>query len=339
MALLLLQDCLIDLSNIDNSVSINMSDILVKKILNNTPFDDEDLDEILKTIFNFIEKHNYNTNTIYISSVYFNIPFFEEKIYEKTSLKLNTIFDYLYKNDKSNIHLTEIGRYFKCMSSYDYDKTHITKLKIEKYNIDNEIFNLVKNYVESNDSFTSVESINKLNQGLPKDTFSEFSDTESSQMNTHFKCFKPSTLNVSEYYNLIANFLDNEEGNIITPLSLMNLFKAINIINLENIENLEISNKNKNIFSVELIPCKINFKDGIIFNIWSDRCESSISVKNNDRIGSLELHHRNKQSININLNDLNLYKIYLKVDGLNNLSCKIKDLKKNSSITQKIKFN
>lgn len=339
MALLLLQDCLIDLSNIDNCVSIDMTDILVNKILNNTPFDDEDLDEILKTIFKFIEKHNYNTNTIYISSVYFNIPFFEEKIKEKTSLKSNTIFDYLCKNGKSNIHLIEIGRYFKCVTSYDFEISQITKLKIEEYNIDNEIYNLVKKYVNTNDKFTSVESITKLNKGLPNDTYTEFSETELSQMNTHFKCFNPNTINVSVYYNLIANFLDKEEGDIITPLSLMSLFQANNIINLENIENLEIVNKNKNDFSVELIPCKINFKNDIIFNLWSDGSESSISVKNNDRIGYLKLHHRKKQSIKINLNDLKLYKIYLTVDALNNLSCKIKDLNKNSLITQKIKFN
>lgn len=50
MAFLLLQDCLIDLSKIDNSISITLNENLVNKIVKNDCFNVDDSSELLQIL-------------------------------------------------------------------------------------------------------------------------------------------------------------------------------------------------------------------------------------------------------------------------------------------------
>lgn len=339
MALLLLQDCLIDLSNIDNSVTISLNEILVNKILINSCFDKDDSSELLQTIRDFADNNNYQTNIIYVSSVFFNIPFFEEKLKEETKLEIKSIFDYVRNLSVSQIELLEIGQYFYCKTIFDCGKNKRTSYKIERFNLDNEIITLIPNGF--NYSFSDIKTINKLNQGLDKDTYTEISDLEFVQLKSIFNDLH-SDINVKAYYEKLKNYFEkiiNNQTLIATQLSLLYLFQVENIIKLEE-KNIEItSKKNKNNFLIELLPSELTFDNDIEFNVWTDNEKENIIVKNNELTGVLRFNSKEKSKNIISLTELNFNKVFFKADSLNNLSCKITDLKNNTIVTKKINFN
>lgn len=339
MGLLLLQDCLIDLSNIDNSFAITLNKTLVDKIINNDYFDVDDSTEILHNLKSFINEHNYQANTLYVSSVFLNIPFFEEKLKEEAKLEIKSIFDYVRNLSVSKIELLEIGQYFYCKTIFDCDKNKRTSYKIERFNLDNEIITLIPNGF--NYSFSDIKTINKLNQGLDKDTYTEISDLEYVQLKSIINDLH-SDINVKAYYEKLKNYFEkiiNNQTLIATQLSLLYLFQVENIIKLEE-KNIEItSKKNKNNFLIELLPSELTFDNNIEFNVWTDNEKENIIVKNNELTGVLRFNSKEKSKNIISLTELNFNKVFFKADSLNNLSCKITDLKNNTIVTKKINFN
>jgi hypothetical protein len=335
MGLLLLQDCLIDLSNIDNSFAITLNKTLVDKIINNDYFDVDDSTEILHNLKSFINEHNYQANTLYVSSVFLNIPFFEEKLKEEAKLEIKSIFDYVRNLSVSKIELLEIGQYFYCKTIFDCDKNKRTSYKIERFNLDNEIITLIPNGF--NYSFSDIKTINKLNQGLDKDTYTEISDLEYVQLKSIINDLH-SDINVKAYYEKLKNYFEkiiNNQTLIATQLSLLYLFQVENIIKLEE-KNIEItSKKNKNNFLIELLPSELTFDNNIEFNVWTDNEKENIIVKNNELTGVLRFNSKEKSKNIISLTELNFNKVFFKADSLNNLSCKITDLKNNTIVTKK----
>jgi hypothetical protein len=339
MALLLLQDCLIDLSNIDNSITISLNETLVNKIIYNGHFDEDDSSELLQTINDFTYNNNYQTNTIYLSSVFFNIPFFEEKLTESSKLELKSIYDYVRNVNATEIELLEIGKYFLCKTVYDYETNKLASFNIEDFNIDNEIFTLIPNCI--NYSFSDIKTINKLNQELDQDTYTEINDLEFILLKSIFSDLTMD-INVMSFYEKLKDYFEkivNNQTLIVTQLSLLYLFQVENIIKLEE-KNIEItSKKNKNNFSIELLPSELTFDNDIEFNLWTDNDKSNIIIKNNEMSGEFKIESKEKDKNIINFSELNFNKILFKADCLNNLSCKITDLKNNSIVTTKINFN
>jgi hypothetical protein len=339
MALLLLQDCLIDLSNINNSMSITLNENLVNKIVNNGCFDEDDTSKLLENIKNFINEHNYQTNTLYVSSVFFNIPFFEEKLRESTNLELNSIYDYVRNIDIQKVEFLEIGKYFFCRTIFDYEKNKLKSFNIEGFNIDNEISDFIS--IDENCSFTDIKTIKKINQELDTDTYADITDLEYIQLKSIFKEIQ-SDINVKAYYEKIINYFEktaNNETLIVNQLSILYLFEYKNIIEFKENKTVKSIKKSKNNFIVEVLPSVLSFQNEIVFNFWTDNDKSNIIIKNNDMTGELKIESKEKDNNIINLSELNFDNIILKADSLNNLSCKITDLKNNSTVTTKINFN
>jgi hypothetical protein len=339
MAFLLLQDCLIDLSKIDNSISITLNENLVNKIVKNDCFNVDDSSELLHNLKSFINEHNYQTNTLYVSSVFFNIPFFEEKLKEETKLEIKSIFDYVSNLSISKLELLEIGKYFYCKTTYDFEKNKRTSYILEQFNLDNELLTFIP--INFNYSFTNVKTINKINQELDKDTCTEIAELEYVQLKSIFNDLH-SDIYVNAYYEKLKDYFEKIVNNrtlIVTQLSLLYLFQAENIIKLEDKKKVNTSKKSENNFLIELLPSELTFDNDIEFNLWTDNEKANIIVKNNEMKGSLIINSKEKSNNIISLSELNFKKVLFKVDSFNNLSCKITDLKNNTIVTKKINFN
>lgn len=339
MALLLLQDCLIDLSNIDNSIPIVLNETLVNKIINNGYFDEDDSSELLQTIRDFADNHNCKTNIIYISSVFFNIPFFEEKLKADTKLELKSIYDYVRNFDIQKSEFLEIGKYFFCQTHFDYEKNKLKSINIVAFNIDNEISAFISTVF--NFSLSDIKTINIINQDLDKDTYTNIVDLEYIPLKSIFKDLQ-SEINVRAYYEKLKHYFENKANNetlIINQLSFLYLFEYKNIIEFKEKNIIKSINKSKNNFLVELLPSVLTFENEIVFNFWTDNEKRNIIVKNNEMTGELKIDSKEKNKNIICLSELNFNKVLFKADSLNNLSCEITDLKNNSIVTTKINFN
>lgn len=206
--------------------------------------------------------------------------------------------------------------------------------------MDNEILTFIP--LDFNYSFTDIKTIYKINQELDKDTYTEIADLEYVQLKSIFNDLH-SDINVKAYYEKLKDYFEKIVNNrtlIVTQLSLLYLFQAENIIKLEE-KNIEItSKKNNNNFSIELLPSELTFDNDIEFNLWTDNEKENIIVKNNELTGGvLRFNSKEKSKNIISLTELNFNKVFFKADSLNNLSCKITDLKNNTIVTKKINFN
>lgn len=163
MALLLLQDCLIDLSApIGKNVSISLDGGLVNKMVENDCFNEDDSDKLLEEIKKFI-KEDYKNGVIYLSSVFYNIPFFEERLIEETRLKVKSIFHYVRNEDDNTteIKLLEIGKYFRCETTFDYQQNKRISFKIESCNLNQKLSEIFE--PDACYPLADIETIVKLN--------------------------------------------------------------------------------------------------------------------------------------------------------------------------------
>jgi hypothetical protein len=341
MALLLLQDCLIDLKNFDKSISIKLNESLVKNILTNGAFNESDSIELLKTVKDFLTKHDYHSNTIFLSPVFFNIPFFEENLRGNSNLEIRTVYEFVKEENMNSVEILEIGNHFFYQTSFDFKNNKQKIIKRHPFNLDSEIYNLVVNEVREQYKFSDLETIKKINNPDLTATYVEYSELEYSTMKGLFSCFV-TEFSVVEYYNKLRKFiqeLSNDNVFILNQLSLMHLFQHKNIVKLSERKVLPKKEDNKNSFLVELLPFDINFESERKINIWLDGKVTKIKIYNNGLYGELMINPADDDPIKMGNVKLNPNQLLFKVDSLKNLSCEINNLNDNNILSKKIYFN
>jgi len=348
MALLLLQDCLIDLSDYDKNTDIVLNETLINKIVQRGVFVPEDISSLVECIDTFFQKHKYQNETIIVSTVYYSIPFFVEEFEKKYAFNVVSIFDYINDNSTAELKIIEIGDYILCKSTFNFSKNRILQQDFEIYSFDKLIQKILTDKLLKNDTsdILSIQRILSLNEDLKDYTadgleYAQLCLLEGSGYN---KIFKPNSVNVGEFFSIIEQCIKKEMNDneiIVSKTSFINLLTTNNLLKFENRAINKRSNPKKQ-FQIELLPNAKSFEEEAELTFWKEVNMSTIFKLLDINSNHSVLAEINTLGDGVSIKradfDLQFCNIKLKSDFFGNLSCGITDLSNNQITMRKIQF-
>lgn len=348
MALLLLQDCLIDLSNYDKNTDIVLNETLINKIVQRGVFVPEDISSLVECIDTFFQKHKYQNETIIVSTIYYSIPFFVEEFEKKYAINVVSIFDYINDYSTTELKIIEIGDYILCKSTFNFSKNRILQQNFEIFSLEKQIQNNLTDKLIKNDRLNifSIQRILSLNEDLKDYTADvlEYAQLCLLEGSGYDKLFKRNSVNVREFFSIIEQCIKKEMNDneiIVSKTSLINLLTTNNLLKYEN-RAINIRPNTKNQFQIELFPNAKTFEEETELTFWKELNMSTIfkllDINSNHSVLAEINSFGNGVSIKRAGFDLQFCNIKLKSDFFGNLSCRITDLNNNKISMRKIQF-